>query len=125
MTSAALAVALAVLCALAVLQVLVIFGLPFGAVVWGGQHRVLPGRLRLGSTVAVILYAGFAALLLSRSGVLPGSVNAAVIVLTWVLFAFFAVSVVGNVATRSSAERWTMTPASVVLAVATFVIAVE
>ena len=123
MTAIALVVALALLTALAVLQILAASGLPLGRFVWGGQHCVLPRGLRVGSAVSVLVYAGLAALLLSRAGVLPAGDSAAVIVLTWVAFAFFAASVALNAISRSPAERWTMAPTSLLLAAATLVIA--
>ena len=110
MTAIALLVALALLAALAVLQILAASGLPYGRFVWGGQHRVLPRGLRVGSAVSVLVYAGLAALLLSRAGVLPAGDSTAVIVLTWVVFAFFAASVALNALSRShsrSASAWT------------------
>ena len=70
MTAIALVVALALLAALAVLQLLVASGLPYGRFVWGGTHRVLPHGLRVASAASVLVYAGLAALLLSRAGVL-------------------------------------------------------
>ncbi len=123
MTAIALVIALALLAALAVLQLLVASGLPYGRFVWGGTHRVLPHGLRVGSAASVLVYAGLAALLLSRAGVLPAGDSAAVIVLTWVVFAFFAASVALNAISRSPAERWTMAPTSLLLAAATLVIA--
>ena len=123
MTAIALVVALALLTALAVLQILAASGLPLGRFVWGGQHRVLPRGLRVASAASVLVYAGLAALLLSRAGVLPAGDSTAVIVLTWVVFAFFAASVALNAISRSPAERWTMTPTSLLLAAATLVIA--
>ena len=103
MTAIALVVALALLAALAVLQILAASGLPLGRFGWGGQHRVLPRGLRVASAVSVLVYAGLAALLLSRAGVLPAGGSAAVIVLTWVVFAFFAASVALNAISRSPA----------------------
>ena len=123
MTAIALVVALTLLTALAVLQILAASGLPLGRFVWGGQHRVLPRELRVGSAVSVLVYAGLAALLLSRAGVLPAGDSTAVIVLTWVAFMFFAASVALNAISRSPAERWTMAPTSLLLAAATLVIA--
>ena len=123
MTAIALVVALALLAALAVLQLLVASGLPYGRFVWGGTHRVLPHGLRVASAASVLVYAGLAALLLSRAGVLPAGDSTAVIVLTWVVFAFFAASVALNALSRSPAERWTMAPTSLLLAAATLVIA--
>ena len=116
-------VACALLGALAVLQICVATGAPWGRVVWGGQHRVLPARLRVGSAVSVLLYAGFAAVLLSRAGLLPGGDTVAVRILTWVVFAYFVVGIGMNAISRSRAERLTMTPVCVVLAAATLIIA--
>ncbi|WP_167146175.1 hypothetical protein [Actinomyces sp. ZJ308] len=123
MTTIALIVVLALLAALAVGQILAASGLPLGRFAWGGKHRVLPRGLRVASAVSVLVYAGLAALLLSRAGILPAGDSAAVIVLTWVAFAFFAASVALNAISRSPAERWTMTPTSLLLAAATLVIA--
>lgn len=125
LTIAACAVACSVLGALAVLQICVGLGAPWGRLVWGGGHRVLPRRLRVGSALSVVLYAGFAAVLLSRAGVLPGGDSIAVRVLTWVLFAYFAVGIGMNAISRSRAERLTMTPVCAALAAATLVVALS
>jgi hypothetical protein len=108
---------------LAVLQVLVASGRPYGRLVWGGQHQVLPRSLRVGSAVSPLLYAGFAALLLSRSGVLPGGETGPVVVGTWVLVAYLAVGVVVNGISRSRPERFVMTPLTLVLAGCALVVA--
>lgn len=124
-TTAVIACLLAcgLLAALAVVQVGAAAGAPWGCVVWGGRHRVLPGRLRVASAISVLLYAGFATVLLSRAGVLPGGDSVVIRVLTWVLFAYFVVGIGMNAISRSRAERLTMTPACVVLAAATLVVA--
>ena len=123
-TVAALVACLA-LGALAVLQICVAAGAPWGRLVWGGTHRVLPRRLRIASTASVLLYIGFAAVLLSRADILPGGDSLLIRILTWVLFAYFAVGIVMNGISRSRAERLTMTPLCVVLAAATLVIALS
>lgn len=122
MTVLALTIGLTLLAALAVLQVLAACGLPVGRLVWGGQHRVLPRRLRIGSVVSVVLYAGMAALLLARAGVIPGD-GAFVRVASWVLFGYFALGIGMNLLSRSTPERVTMTPVALVLAAATLIIA--
>ena len=123
MSALAAVVATVILVALAVLQASVAAGAPLGRFVWGGQHQTLPPRLRIGSAVSVLLYAGFALLLLSRAGVLPGGNTGLVIVSTWVLFAYFTLGILGNLASRSKAERWTMVPTSAVLAAAALIVA--
>lgn len=115
--------AVVLLALLAVLQVCVAAGLPWGRLVWGGQHDVLPTRLRVGSALSLLLYAGFAAVLLSRAGVLAGSDSSFVTIGSWVLVAYFALGIVVNLASRSSAERWTMAPTCAVLAGASLIVA--
>lgn len=121
----ALIVTLGLLAALAVFQIALAAGAPWGRFAWGGAHRVLPRRLRVGSAIAVGLYAAFAVLLLSRAGVLPGGESAAVVVLTWVLFGYFALGVVLDGMSRSRAERWTMAPVCAMLAIMILVIALS
>lgn len=116
-------VAAILLAALAALQLCVAAGMPWGRLVWGGAHRVLPRALRIGSALSVLLYAAFAWLLLARAGVLPGSDLPFVVVSTWVLLAYFCLGIVMNAASRSRPERLTMTPVCGVLAAATLIVA--
>ncbi len=116
--------ATAVLTALAALQAGLAAGRPWGRLAWGGQHEVLPSRLRVGSAVSIVLYAGFAAVLLTAArllGLLPeGFADVAV----WVLTGYFALGVVVNGISRSRPERAVMTPVSLVLAVCSLVVAI-
>lgn len=125
MAMIAAAVAVVLLSALAVLQVCVAAGAPWGRFVWGGAHRVLPTRLRIGSAASVLLYAAFAWLLLARAGALAGSEQSFVVVATWVLCAYFTLGIVMNLLSRSLPERLTMTPVCVVLAAATLIVALD
>ena len=89
-------------------------GAPLGRFVWGGQHRVLPPRLRTGSLVSIVLYAFIALVLLARAGAVPlfGGTDAPfVVIATWVIFAYFALGILTNAISRSKPERYTMTPA--------------
>lgn len=45
-----------VLALLALFQIALALGAPLGRFAWGGQHRVLPPRLRVGSAVSVLVY---------------------------------------------------------------------
>jgi len=118
MVVVALGASLTILVALAVMQLLLIAGAPIGEYAWGGQHRVLPRRRRIGAAVAILLYALFAAILLSRCGVLLGGESAVIVVATWVLFGYATLSVLLNLASRSRKERKVQTPISIVLAIA-------
>lgn len=123
MSVVAAVLATAVLAGVAVFQVLGASGRPVGRFLWGGQHRVLPRRLRVGSAVSVPVYALMALLLLSRAGAVPGGQSGFVVVGAWVLFGYFALGVVMNGISRSRPERAVMTPACVVLAATSLAIA--
>jgi len=125
MIIAALAACLTVLAGLTVLQLLLIAGLPLGSIAWGGRHRVLPLRLRRAAVVAIVLYAGFALLLLSRAGLLPGGTSSGVIIGTWALFGYCCLGVVLNAISRSRDERIVQIPVSAVLTLGVLVIAVS
>lgn len=122
MIAAAAIVAALLLLALSALQVLVACGLPYGALVWGGQHRVLPTRLRIGSAISVLVYAAIGVVLFRRAGAF-GVPPQFVIVATWVLFAYFALGILLNAISRSRSERMVMTPMCAVLAGSTFILA--
>ncbi len=124
MLTIAAIVACVLLGALTVFQLALIGGAPIGHLAWGGQHRVLPARLRIGSTVSIVLYVLFALVILDRAGIVnvfpwDGVVQIA----AWVLFAYFALGIVLNLASRSIPERAIMVPASALLALATFFVA--
>jgi len=117
--------ATALLAALAVFQLVVAAGAPLGRFVWGGAHRILPKKLRIGSVVAVVLYAVFAVVLLDRAGAIDALPDAVSAVGAWVLFGYLVLGTILNALSRSRAERYTMAPLTLVLAVLTLLVALS
>ena len=102
--------------AIAVFQVLLAAGLPYGKAAWGGTHRVLPPKLRWASLASLVVLASMAWVVLARSGlVAPGAESAAIRVMIWVFAGFFALNTVGNLASKSVLERSVMTPATLLI----------
>jgi len=101
---------------LAVFQVLLIIGLPLGRFAWGGQNAVLPARLRVGSAVSILVYAAFAAVALDRAGLVSFLPAPADVVAMWIIAGYLLLSVLPNLASKSSDERRVMVPVSLVLA---------
>jgi len=107
----------AVLGCLAVFQLLLVAGAPLGRFAWGGQHRVLPTKLRIGSAVSIVLYALFALIILgSAERAVDGTGVGITDVGIWGLTAYFALGIVMNAVSRSRPERMLMTPVVAVLA---------
>ena len=125
MTTFAALAATAILAALAVFQAALIAGAPIGRFAWGGQHRVLPTKLRIGSAVSIVLYALFAVVILQRAELNELFPDAVARVGIWILTAYFVLGIVMNGISRSKPERNLMTPVCVVLAVLCLVVALS
>ena len=120
MTLIAAWLACAMLAVLALFQASLIAGAPIGQFAWGGQKRVLPRNLRVGSGVAIALYVVFAAIILQRAGIIAVLPQPAVDVGIWVVAGYLALGIPLNAISRSKPERFTMTPVVTIL----FVLAV-
>ena len=109
---------------MAAFQLLLALGAPLGHLAWGGRHRRLPGWLRIGSLLAVGIYAFGMLCVLEQMGwsAVLGSPALADGTL-WALAGLFGLSTVGNLASRSPLERRVMTPVALVLAAACVVLA--
>lgn len=108
---------------LAVFQLLLAAGQPLGAFAWGGQHEVLPRRLRIGSAVSVVLYGVIAVVVLQAAGAIDWLPDAVADVGIWVVAGYLALGVPLNAISRSRSERLVMTPVVLVLALGCLVVA--
>ncbi|TFV65185.1 UNVERIFIED_ORG: hypothetical protein E4P37_10790 [Bacillus sp. AZ43] len=123
MITSAAVLAFLVLAGLAVFQLLLVAGRPWGRFAWGGQHEVLPPRLRIGSVVSLVVYAVIAAVVLQAGGraeLLPGGF---VEVGIWVITGYFVLGIALNAMSRSRPERLVMTPVAALLAGCCLVVA--
>ena len=88
------------LLAVAVMEVLLIAGLPLGEFTMGGRHKVLPPMYRVFAASSIILQLFGAAMLLQGSG--------------FVFAGFFAINTVMNLISPSKKEKYVMTPLAAV-----------
>ena len=112
-----------ILCLLAVFQLALALGAPLGHFAWGGSHRVLPAKLRVGSLVSIVIYAIIAVLALDRAGIIDLVPDPVSTVGMWVVFAYFVLAIPMNAISRSKPERYTMTPVVALLAVLSLIVA--
>lgn len=105
-------------------QIALVLGAPLGHLAWGGQHKVLPRNLRIGSAISIVVLATFAAFIASKASLWELITNETVVNTgLWVIFAYFVVGVFMNSISRSKPERYTMAPLSGILAVCVFMVA--
>ena len=82
-----------ILAALAIFQLALALGAPLGRFAWGGQHRVLPARLRIGSAIAIVIYALIVVVAWDRVGMIDVLPELFSTVAMWVVFAYFALGI--------------------------------
>lgn len=112
-----------ILALLAIFQLALALGAPLGRFAWGGQHRVLPRGLRVGSLVSILVYALIAVIAWDRVGAIEVFPEAFSEVAMWVIFAYFVLGILVNAISRSKPERYTMVPVTIVLSVLSLFIA--
>ncbi len=123
-TEFAAILAVIILALLMCFQLLLAAGLPLGKAAWGGQHRVLPTKLRWGSLAAVGILGIAAWIVLAIADlVAPGDEPTAIGIATWVFGGYWALNTLGNIASKSPIERYLMTPVSMVLTICFVVVA--
>ena len=108
---------------LAVFQLALVLGAPWGHLVWGGQDSVLPARKRIGSVISILIYAFMAVVAWDRVGAISVFPDLFSQIAMWVIFAYSVLGILMNAISRSKPERYTMVPVAIVLSVLSFLIA--
>jgi hypothetical protein len=123
MTQTAAYIFLGVTVALALFQIALAAGAPWGRFAWGGAQAKLPVALRIGSVVSLLIYSVCAAIVSDRAKLVDVVADDVSGIGAWVVAGFFSLGVVMNAISRSKPERFTMTPVALVLAASAYVVA--
>lgn len=115
-----------VLFGIAIFQVLLASGKPWGLYARGGNHPGrLPKNLRIGSAVSSVIFLLVGSVVLIEGGVIiPDWKTGATNGVTWGLAVMLVLGVVANAASRSSKERKLWVPVSATASALTFVVAI-
>lgn len=109
--------------ALAGLQIALAAGAPYGQVAWGGNHRVLPTTLRIGSILSLLLYALMGQVVLDRATLVDVFPDDVARIGVWVVSAYCLVGIAMNAISRSKSERLVMVPVATLLFVSSLLVA--
>lgn len=101
---------------MALLQLSITFGAPFGEYVLGGENRVLPKKMRFVSFTYFVIFIFVSMAYLQWGNVLYMGLNAvSVKTILIVNMIFLAYAIIGNgMLTKSKKEKYVMTPFSIV-----------
>ena len=110
----------------ALFQLALALGAPMGEYAWGGRASgKLPNNLRIGSAFSALVLLAISGHYASLVGWLPSLLDAHGRAFSlWALTAFFALSFVGNLSSKSQAERKLFIPVSGALVLANVLILV-
>jgi len=110
--------ALLILLALMVIfHVLVLVGLVPSEIVWGGRATGSVTDTVILESIAVLVTIGFAWIVAMKVGYIRSLKRKWIVTAgMWVIFAYFCLNVVGNLASSSGAERMIFTPVAVLMA---------
>lgn len=111
-TTMCAAVLVVVVCGVAVFQLCLACGAPWGAYAFGGAHPgKLPLRYRVTSAFSLIIYGFQGAVFASMADLIPTWLPEALVTwILWMFVAFFALGTVMNGISRSKRERYLWTP---------------
>lgn len=123
MTQTAAWIFLFVVALLALFQIALAAGAPWGRFAWGGAQAKLPVALRIGSVVSLLIYSACAVIVSDRAKLIDVVGDDVSGVGAWVVAGFLSLGVVMNAISRSKPERFTMTPVALVLAASAYVVA--
>ena len=102
----------------AIMEVLLVLGLPLGEFTMGGRYKVLPPALRVAAASSIVLQLFGAAMILQGGGIMvmwfPNNVTK---IICFVFAGFFAVNTIMNLISPSKKEKYVMTPLAAVEAV--------
>ncbi|MDU1892325.1 MAG: hypothetical protein E6767_16695 [Dysgonomonas sp.] len=109
-----------------ILYILLIFGAPLGEYAMGGQHRILPTKNRIITTIALIIQLFGIVVLLQGGGIINTCLSTNVIRIACYVFAvYLSLNVLMNIASKSKKEKMLMAPLSLIVAACYWILALE
>lgn len=97
---------------IAVFQVVLSLGYPFGEFALGGYYKVLPKKLRIVSAVNALILLFMCFIFLRHTNLINGLDFLSTNILVWVITIFLGINTIANLISRSKKERFLMTPLS-------------
>ncbi|SFQ37808.1 hypothetical protein [Salibacterium halotolerans] len=97
---------------LAIFQVLLTLGYPFGEFTLGGYYKILPKKFRIVSAVSALILLFMGLVFLKHSNVLNGLDILPTNILVWIIIISLGLMTLANLISQSKKERHTMTPLS-------------
>lgn len=110
---------------IAVFQVLLALGLPLGEFAMGGYYKVLPYKLNVVSAINAIILLVMGVVFLQHTNVINIFNVLPTNILVWVITVFLGLNTIANLISRSTKEKYVMTPLSSIAFILCFMISLS
>ncbi len=106
-------------------QFALVLGVRWGHLAWGGKYKKLPFNLRLASLVSTVIFVVGALCIMEKANIyfIINSPKFADI-FVWLLVGIFGLSTIGNILSKSGAEKRLMTPIAAILFLSCLIVAI-
>ncbi|EJP23039.1 hypothetical protein HMPREF1142_1199 [Peptostreptococcaceae bacterium AS15] len=111
---------------IATMTVLVACGLPLGEFTMGGQHKILPKKLRVAAVISLVIQIFAMLIILQAGGFIPLFFSP--IVTKYICFffaAYLSLNTIMNMISKSKKEKYVMTPISLIAAICFWITAFQ
>ena len=103
---------------IATMTVLVACGLPLGEFTMGGQHKILPKKLRVAAVISFFIQIFAMLIILQAGGFIPLCFSPTVTKYICFFFAaYLSLNTIMNMISKSKKEKYVMTPISLIAAI--------
>ena len=111
---------------IAMMTVLVACGLPLGEFTMGGQHKILPKKLRVMAAISVAIQIFAMIIILQAGGFIPLWLSFKVTKYICFFFAtYLSLNTIMNIISKSKKEKYVMTPISLIAGICFWITAFQ
>ena len=111
---------------IATMTVLVACGLPLGEFTMGGQHKILPKKLRVMAAISVAIQIFAMIIILQAGGFIPLWLSFKVTKYICLFFAaYLSLNTIMNMISKSKKEKYIMTPISLIAGICFWIMAFQ
>jgi hypothetical protein len=110
---------------MSIFQLLLVLGLPFGHLAYGGKYKKLPSKMKIISLIGIVIFILASLSVLERAEIITIFNNLMfVTVFVWIIAVYLAFITLANAISKSKWEKLIMTPISLTLAICCFIVVI-
>jgi len=110
---------------MSIFQLLLVLGLPYGRLAYGGKYEKLPSKMKIISLIGIVIFIFASLSVLERAEIITIFNNLMfVTVFIWIIAVYLAFITLTNAISKSKWEKLIMTPISLTLAICCFIVVI-